>query len=164
MLKVLSAGVVAAGAAAASALGTSTADRVVHFVTPDREIECVMVFDPFVSDGSTASGNVHCGIHRNRLRVSLSPGNGFDLERPSRRWTVFVDGPAVTGLSRRRFTTIVDLTNGGASGSTPARVLRRRQTVKLGVFRCSHRTDGVTCLSTSSGHGFTISDDVQRRF
>src|SRR6476620_105393 len=93
---------------AASAKGAPT-ERLVHFVMPGRDIECLMV------DPNVAYGNVTCGIHRNRFRGTLSG----ELEKPSRRWFVDVNQIALVDVSRRPF------------GSSP-RVLRYGQTLRVG--------------------------------
>lgn len=127
---------------AASAKGAPT-ELLVHFVIPGRDIECLMV------DPNVAFGNVTCGIHRNRFRGSRS---GFDSEKPSRRWFVQVNKPAWVEVSTRLF------------GSSPVRVLRYGQTLRVGFFRCTSRLAGLTCLSRDSGHGFFLSNKQQRTF
>jgi hypothetical protein len=114
---------------AASARGAPT-ELLVHFVMPGRDIECLMV------DPNVAYGNVTCGIHRNRFRGSQS---GFDAEKPSRRWFVNVNQFALVEVSTRLF------------GSSPVRVLRYGQTLRVGFFRCTSRVAGLTCLSRHSG-------------
>ena len=117
---------------AASAKGAPS-ELLVHFVMPGRDIECLMV------DPNVRYGNVECGIHRNRFRGSRS---GFDSEKPSRRWLVNVHQFAVVEVSTRPF------------GSSPVRVLRYGQTLRVGYFRCTSRVAGLTYLSRESGHGF----------
>ena len=127
---------------AASAKGAPT-ELLVHFVTPGRDIECVMV------DPNVYNGNVTCGIHRNRFRGSRS---GFDSEKPSRRWFVNVNQFALVEVSTRPF------------GSSPVRVLRYGQTLRVGFFRCTSRVAGLTCVSRHSAHGFFLSNTRQRTF
>jgi hypothetical protein len=127
---------------AASAKGAPT-ELLVHFVMPRRDIECVMV------DPNVAYGNVTCGIHRDRFRGSHSD---FDSEKPSRRWFVNVTQFALVEVDARGF------------GSSPVRVLRYGQTLKVGYFRCTSRVAGLTCLSRHSGHGFFLSNQRQRTF
>jgi len=110
---------------------------------PGRDIECLMV------DPKAANGNVTCGIHRNRFRGSRS---GPDAEKPSRRWFVGVNQIALVEVSTRPF------------GSSPMRVLRYGQTLRVGFFRCTSRVAGLTCLSRHSGHGFFLSNKRQRTF
>ena len=110
---------------------------------PRRDIECVMV------DPNVAYGNVTCGIHRDRFRGSHSD---FDSEKPSRRWFVNVTQFALVEVDARGF------------GSSPVRVLRYGQTLKVGYFRCTSRVAGLTCLSRHSGHGFFLSNQRQRTF
>ena len=110
---------------------------------PGRDIECLMV------DPNIANGNVTCGIHRNRFRGSRST---FDAEKPSRRWFVNVWQFALVEVSTRGF------------GSSPVRVLRYGQTLRVGFFRCTSRVAGLTCLSRHSGHGFFLSNKRQRTF
>ncbi len=143
----------ATGVLAAPALGAATVD-LVHFVTPDREIECDMSisFDPH--SGAGGFGRVSCGIHRNRFRYS---GDCYFSahEEWSRRWflTGYArDAAAGAGPQRRCFSDI------------PARVLRNGQTVRVGPFRCTSRTPAVTCVGTESEHGFSISNKTQRTF
>ena len=135
-------GVAAPGVFAASARGAPT-ELLVHFVTPSRDIECLMV------DPNVAYGNVTCGIHRNRFRGSRG---GFDWEKPSRRWLVTVNNPAVVEVSTRPF------------GLSPVRVLRYGQTLSVGFFRCTSRVAGLICLSRGSGHGFFLSNKRQQTF
>jgi len=127
---------------AASAKGAPT-ELLVHFVMPGRDIECLMV------DPNVTYGNVTCGIHRNRFRGSRS---GLDAEKPSRRWLVDVNQLPVVDVSTRLF------------GSSPVRVLRYGQTLRVGFFRCTSRVGGLTCLSRRSGHGFFLSNERQRTF
>jgi hypothetical protein len=129
---------------AASAEGAPT-ELLVHFVTPGRDIECLMV------DPNVAYGNITCGIHRNRFRGSHS---GFDpgAEKPSRRWFVNVTQFALVEVSTRPL------------GWSPVRVLRYGQTLRVGYFRCTSRIAGLTCLSRHSGHGFFLSNTRQRTF
>ncbi|MFL6069717.1 MAG: DUF6636 domain-containing protein [Actinomycetes bacterium] len=127
---------------AASAEGAPT-ELLVHFVMPGRDVECLMV------DPNVAYGNVTCGIHRNRFRGSRSD---FDSEKPSRRWFVDVNQVAVVDVSTRPF------------GSSPVRVLRYGQTLRVGFFRCTSRVAGLTCLSRPSRHGFFLSNKQQRTF
>jgi hypothetical protein len=128
---------------AASAKGAPT-ELLVHFVMPARDIECLIV------DPNVAYGNVTCGIHRNRLRGSR--GDQFDSEKPSRRWFVDLNKLALVEVSTR------------LSGSSPVRVLRYGQTLRVGCFRCTSRVAGLTCLSRHSGHGFFLSNKRQRTF
>jgi hypothetical protein len=125
-----------------SAKGAPT-ELLVHFVMPGRDIECLMV------DPDVAYGNVTCGIHRHRFRGSRS---SFDSEKPSRRWFVDVNQVAVVDVSTRPF------------GSSPMRVLRYGQTLRVGFFRCTSRIAGLTFLSRPSGHGFFLSNKQQRTF
>ena len=135
---------VASSGFAASVEGAPT-ELLVHFVMPGRDIECVMV------DPNVANGNVECGINRNRFRGSHS-GSIVGAEKPSRRWLVNVNQFAVVDVSTRGF------------GSSPVRVLRYGQTLRVGFFRCKSRVAGLTCLSRRSGHGFFLSDKQQRTF
>ena len=128
---------------APSAEGAPT-ELLVHFVMPGRDIECLMV------DPNVAYGNVTCGIQRNRFRGSR--GDHFDSEKPSRRWFVDVNKPALVEVSTRLF------------GSSPTRVLRYGQTLRVGFFRCTSRVAGLTCLSRHSGHGVFLSNKRQRTF
>jgi hypothetical protein len=45
-----------------------------------------------------------------------------------------------------------------------ARTLAYGRTTKFGALRCTSRRSGITCRSTRSGHGFTVSVDKQRVF
>ena len=75
----------ATGVLAAPALGAATVD-LVHFVTPDREIECDMsVLGSIPAAAPGGFGRVSCGIHRNRFRYS---GDCYFSahEEWSRRW------------------------------------------------------------------------------
>lgn len=45
-----------------------------------------------------------------------------------------------------------------------AKALKYGTTTKFGSLRCTSRTTGITCRSTRSGHGFTISVEAQRVF
>ena len=77
----------AAGVLPVSAPGATEVDRVVHFVTPGREIECDMVFDTDVFiNGRKGNGSVTCGIHRHQFRDS-----SVDQEKPSRRWLIDIN-------------------------------------------------------------------------
>ena len=100
-------------------------------------------------DPNAYNGNVECGIHRNRFRGSRS---GIDSEKPSRRWLVTVRNLAVVDVSTRPF------------GSSPVKVLRYGQTLRVGFFKCTSRVAGLTCVSKPSGHGFFLSDKRQRTF
>jgi Family of unknown function (DUF6636) len=128
---------------AASAKGAPS-ELLVHFVMPGRDIECLMV------DPNVRSGNVICGIHRNRFRRTRSGPDG--AEKPSRRWWVTVTNPAVVDVETRGF------------GSSPVRVLRYGLTLRVGFFRCTSRVAGLTCVSRHSGHGFFLSNKRQRTF
>ena len=147
-------------AVAAPALG-ATADtspcrfeggRCVHFVTPDRDIECDISFDATAAGGGF--GSVRCGVHRNRYR-----GSGSCLfrsrENPSRRW--YIVGPAgntnVGAYAQRR-----------CFSGVPVTVLRDGQRVGVGPFRCRYRAPVVTCVNSRLGHGFSISNKTQRTF
>jgi nitrite reductase/ring-hydroxylating ferredoxin subunit len=141
--------VAASGIFGASAQVGST--ELVHFVTPDREIECDMAFDPYaIGGGAMGHGSVVCAIHRKRFRHSV--GANVDLEKPSRRWVIIDDDSASGGRRGRGFS------------SAAVRVLRNGQAVRVGPFRCTYRTARVTCVSTRSGHGFSISNKTQRTF
>jgi hypothetical protein len=132
---------VVTGILAAPAQGKPV-ELLVHLAVPGRDIECDM------TDPNVAYGNVVCAIHRKRFR-----GTGdSDLEKPSRHWLVNLTAPASSSMSARPFST------------TPVRVLRYGQTLKVGYFRCALRTTGLTCISTHSGHGFFLSGKRQRTF
>ena len=45
-----------------------------------------------------------------------------------------------------------------------AKMLAYGRTTRFGVLRCTSRRSGITCRSTRSGHGFTVSVDKQRVF
>jgi uncharacterized protein DUF6636 len=45
-----------------------------------------------------------------------------------------------------------------------AQVLRYGTARRFGPFRCTSRKSGLTCRSTSSGHGFALSRERQRLF
>ena len=45
-----------------------------------------------------------------------------------------------------------------------AKVLAYGKSTKFGSLRCTSRRSGITCRSTRSGHGFTISVEKQRVF
>jgi len=45
-----------------------------------------------------------------------------------------------------------------------AKVLAYGKTLKFGKLRCTSRRTGITCRSTRSGHGFTVSVEKQRVF
>jgi hypothetical protein len=45
-----------------------------------------------------------------------------------------------------------------------ARVLAYGRSTRFGALRCTSRRSGITCRSTRSGHGFTVSVDRQRVF
>jgi hypothetical protein len=45
-----------------------------------------------------------------------------------------------------------------------AKVLRYGKSLDLGPFTCTSRSSGLTCKSRSSGHGFTLSKQRQKRF
>jgi hypothetical protein len=145
----------AASVLPASAQGTSAADDFVHFVTPDREIECDMA--PYFGP-AMGSGYVRCGINRNRFRPTSGYFSGH--EDQSRRWRVDGNGErATSGMSGRIFGI-----SPSSVSSVPLTVLRNGQTVGAGVFRCTYRSAAVTCRNTRSGHGFTISRKAQRTF
>ena len=148
---------VAVAASASAATASSSPCRVergrcVHFVTPDRDIECDISFDATAAGGGF--GSVRCGIHRNRHRGS---GSCYfrSRENPSRRW--YIVGP-------------VGNTNVGAYDQTrcfsdvPVTVLREGQKVGVGPFRCRYRAPVVTCANSRLGHGFSISNATQRTF
>lgn len=126
----------------------------VHFVTPDRAVECDIRFDATASGGGF--GSVRCGIHRNRYRDDQ--GGCFLRSREknvSRRW--YIVGP-------------VRNTNVGANAQrrcfsdVPVTVLRHGQKVGVGPFRCRYRAPVVTCVNSRLGHGFSISNKTQRTF
>ena len=128
--------------------------RCVHFVTPDRDIECDISFDATAPGGG--SGSVRCGIHRNRYRDDQ--GGCFFRSREknwSRHW--YIVGPAGN-------------TNVGANAQrrcfsdVPVTVLRDGQKVGVGPFRCRYRAPVVTCVNSRLGHGFSISNKTQRTF
>jgi hypothetical protein len=45
-----------------------------------------------------------------------------------------------------------------------AKVLAYGRSTRFGALRCTSRRSGITCRSTRSGHGFTVSVDRQRVF
>ena len=45
-----------------------------------------------------------------------------------------------------------------------AQVVRYGKSLSVGPFTCTSRSSGLTCKSRSSGHGFTLSKQRQRRF
>jgi hypothetical protein len=45
-----------------------------------------------------------------------------------------------------------------------ARVLAYGRSITFGRLRCTSRRTGITCRSTRSGHGFTVSVERQRVF
>lgn len=45
-----------------------------------------------------------------------------------------------------------------------AKTLAYGRTTKFGALRCTSRRAGITCRSTRSGHGFTVSVEQQRVF
>jgi hypothetical protein len=45
-----------------------------------------------------------------------------------------------------------------------ARTLGYGRTTSFGALRCTSRRSGITCRSTRSGHGFTVSVEKQRVF
>ena len=141
-LLVLAALLAAPSVLAASAEAAPT-ELLVHFVMPGRDTECLMV------DPNVPNGNVTCGINRNRFRGSHSD---FDHEKSSRRWFVDVTHFGLVEVGSRPI------------GSSPARVLRYGQTLRVVFFRCTSRVAGLTCLSRHSGHGFFLSKNQQRTF
>ena len=142
----------ASGATANSSTCRVERGRCVHFVTPDRDIECDISFDATAAGGGF--GSVRCGIHRNRYRGSESCYLR-SRENPARHW--YIVGP-------------VGNTNVGAYDQTrcfsdvPVTVLRDRQKVGVGPFRCRYRAPVVTCVNSRLGHGFSISNKTQRTF
>lgn len=121
----------------------AASELLVHFVLPGGDIECLMV------DPNLSSGNVECGIHRNRFRCA---DPACDVETGySRRWLVQVTQVASVERSRRPF------------GTSPKRVLRYGQSLTVGHFRCTARKAGLTCVSRRSGHGFFLGKDNERQ-
>ena len=45
-----------------------------------------------------------------------------------------------------------------------AKVLAYGKTTQFGTLRCTSRRSGITCRSTRSNHGFTVSVEKQRVF
>ena len=62
-----------------------------------------------------------------------------------------------TGKGKRRRVTDTVL-------NPEARVLAYGRTTRFGSLRCTSRRSGITCRSTRSDHGFTVSVDRQRVF
>jgi hypothetical protein len=144
----------ASGATASSSPCRIERGLCVHFVTPDRDIECDLQFDATAPGGG--SGSVRCGIHRNRYRDDQG-GCFFRFREKtwSRHW--YIVGP-------------IRNTNVGANAQRrcfsddPVTVLREGQKVGVGPFRCRYRGPVVTCVNSRLGHGFSISNKTQRMF
>ena len=144
----------ASGATASSSPCRIKRGLCVHFVTPDRDIECDLQFDATAPGGG--SGSVRCGIHRNRYRDDQG-GCFFRFREKtwSRHW--YIVGP-------------IRNTNVGANAQRrcfsddPVTVLRDGQKVGVGPFRCRYRAPVVTCVNSRLGHGFSISNKTQRMF
>jgi len=126
--------------------------RCVHFVTPDRGIECDISFDATAAGGGF--GSVRCGVHRNRYR-----GSGSCLfrsrENPSRHW--YIVGSAGN-------TNVGAYDQSRCFSGVPLTVLRDGQKVGVGPFRCRYGAPVVTCVNSRLGHGFSISNETQRMF
>jgi hypothetical protein len=63
----------------------------------------------------------------------------------------------VTGRARRMHVTDTVL-------DAHAKALAYGRTTKFGKLRCTSRTTGITCRSTRSGHGFTVSVEKRELF
>ena len=90
----LACGFLVAGVLVVSAPGASPVDDLVHFVTPDRDIECEMSFDPLAAGGGF--GRVACGTQRKRFGGSGACFFG-SREEWSRRWILL--GPAASATA-----------------------------------------------------------------
>lgn len=126
----------------------------VHFVTPDRDVECDIQFDATAPGGG--SGSVRCGIHRNRYRDDQG-GCFFRFREKnwSRHW--YIVGPV-------RNTTVGANAQRRCFSDVPVTVLRDGQKVGVGPFHCRYRAARVTCVNSLLDHGFSISNKTQRTF
>ena len=66
-------------------------------------------------------------------------------------------------LERRKRAKRIRITD-TAGDTTKARVLAYGTSRRFGPFRCTSRRTGLTCMSRTSGHGFTLSRRQQRVF
>jgi hypothetical protein len=117
--------------------GARPSERLVHFATADRNIECV-----------AGTGGLDCVIY----------SSGYDPGAPDEtnyhpHWVLLGRGVGLKGTTRR-----------GLGGSGPLRILRDSQPLRLGYFRCSTRDSHLTCANLRSGHGFFLSQGKQRTF
>ena len=122
--------------------GARPSERLVHFVTADRNIECLAI-DPL-----TGNGDLDCVMYT----------SGYDPSAPEEtnyhpHWVLLRRGVGLKGTTRR-----------GLGGSGPPRILRDGQTLRLGIFRCNARDSHLTCVNLRSGHGFFLSQRKQRTF
>jgi hypothetical protein len=104
------------------------------------------VYKPF----KTPSGRIFCAFMR-----------GDELPPQIRCDMTFLNDRAAV-IKRRGRARIVKVTD--AVGDPDAPVLAYGKTRRFGRLRCASRRSGLTCRSTLSGHGFTISRERQRTF
>ena len=129
---------------ASSAHGRDSEDAVV-FLTADRTIECLML------DAKTTAGNVECVFAKSLTGPTTSVTHDLYIHA-HRHWLVLYSGHALVGSTRRGL------------GPPPSRSLSVGQVLRIGYFRCSSVSAGVTCVSRHSGHGFFLSSARQRTF
>jgi hypothetical protein len=135
----------AAAAIAQDARGVSN-ELLVHFITSDRNIECLMV------DPNLTIGNVECVIHSKGYTTRRDLDNHGLTAHAHPHWLLQYSQPTLGGPSRREL------------GSSPLRILRDGHTLRVGYFSCTWRNARLTCISTHSKHGFFLSKEQQRRF
>jgi hypothetical protein len=99
----------------------------------------------------TPSGNIACMYFS-----SGGPGAFVRCDVRSLNDTGFV----VYRTSRARRIHVTD----SVADPNRARVLGYGRSRGFGSFRCTSRRSGLTCRSTASGHGFTLSREHQRVF
>src|SRR5690242_901176 len=134
----------ATAANALPAQGSTDEDAVV-FSTADRTIECLML------DPKTTVGNVDC-VFAKALTGPWTTATHDLYAHAHRHWLVLYSGRARVGATRRGL------------GPRPTRRLSVGQTLRIGYFRCSSASAGLTCVSSHSGHGFFLSSARQRIF
>jgi len=124
-----------------SLAGTASTSHVVHFHTP--------------------SGNIACNAWNGQLRH----GNGVPSGESIECWVVSTAGgpygfPYAWHLQSRGGVT----KSRPSDGPTPGGALPYGTTWQRRDLRCTSKSTGLKCWSTSSGHGFFLSRDSQRRF
>ena len=154
LLMALTVAAPASGATASSSPCRIERGLCIHFVTPDRDIECDIQSDATAPGGGF--GSVRCGIHRNRHRGDQ--GGCFFRSREkdwSRHWYIARSRPEHHCWCERSKKVLLHV---------PVTVLRDGQKVDAGPFRCRYRAPVVTCVNLRLGHGFSISNKTQRTF